>query len=165
VLIDSPSPSSHVPLSSALIDQILSSSSTNQNLELQKLCKSQFLQNSQLLADYSATEVQKQPSLPFVFLKSSEPYNNVSVNIEIPSWLYNDADAAASIDSWESISGGLAGVLDIPGHHFEAFNPQNVSLFLWSSYGVVPESQRLFRSHSFPLESLNPVKSLIKYKL
>jgi len=119
VLIDSPSPFSRVPLSSALIDQILSSSSTNQILELQKLCKTQFLQNSQLVADYSTTEIQKQSSLRLVFLKSSESYINVSVDIEIPSWLSNDADATASFDAWESISGGLVGMLDIPGHHFD----------------------------------------------
>jgi iterative type I PKS product template protein len=128
VLIDSPSPSLHVPLSSALIDHVLSSSSANLNLELQKLCRIQFIQNSQLLADYSATEIQKQPSLPLVFLKSSEPYN-VSIDIEISSWLSNHADAMASIQVWESMSGGLVEMLDIPGNHFEAFSPQNVGPF------------------------------------
>jgi len=132
ILIDSPSPSLHVPLSSALIDQILSSSSASPNPELQKLCKAQFIQNSQLLTDYSATEIQNQPSLPLVFLKSSEPYNNISIDIEIPSWLSNHADATASIHVWESISGGFVEMMDIPGNHFEAFSPQNVGRFYWS---------------------------------
>lgn len=86
------------------------------------------MQNSQLLADYSATEIQKQPSLPLVFLKSSEPYN-VSIDIEIPSWLSNHADTMASIHVWESLSGGFVEILDIPGNHFEAFSPQNVGPF------------------------------------
>lgn len=87
------------------------------------------MQNSQLLTDYSATEIQNQPSLPLVFLKSSEPYNNISIDVEIPSWLSNHADATASIHVWESISGGLVEMMDIPGNHFEAFSPQNVGRF------------------------------------
>jgi hypothetical protein len=61
--------------------------------------------NSQLLTDYSVTEIQNKPSFPLVFLKSSEP-STVSIGIEIPPWLTNHADATASIHVWEPILEG-----------------------------------------------------------
>ena len=123
VLIDSPSPSSHVPLSLPLVDQVLSSQ-TNPNREPQKLCKTQFLQNAELLVNYSADKIQAQPSLNLIFLKSSESYK--SNNVDIPSWLSRRTDTAHHNHGWGSIAGGLIKTLDIPGNHFEAFSPENV---------------------------------------
>ena len=36
-----------------------------------------------------------------------------------------------SIHVWESISGGLFEMMDIPGHNFKAFSPPNVGPFHW----------------------------------
>jgi thioesterase domain-containing protein len=123
LLIDSPSPSLHVPLSVALVDEVLSSP-TNSNRELQKRCKTQFMQNSRLLANYSANKIQAQPSLNLVFLKSSESYKSNDINI--PSWVSCPTDDVPHNHGWRSIAGGLIETLDIPGNHFEAFSPENV---------------------------------------
>ena len=79
------------------------------------------MQNSQLSLTLPA-QTHPQPSFLLIFFKSSEP-STVSIDIEIPSWLSNNADATASIHVWELISGGLAEslrhMMDIPVNQFE----------------------------------------------
>jgi hypothetical protein len=88
------------------------------------------MQNFQVLTHYSVAEIQINRLFPSFFLKSSEP-STVSIDIGIPSWLSNHADAMASIHVWESISGGLVEMMDIPGNNFEGCGPLNVGPFHW----------------------------------
>ncbi|KAF8962959.1 polyketide beta-ketoacyl-synthase [Flammula alnicola] len=126
VLIDSPNPLAHVPLEPSLIDQVLDGVE-NLDSEVRKLCKAQFIMNGQLLSDYLPQKAQNQyPRL--VFLRCMEPYNPPNQN-DIPSWLSNRTDPEYIIHGWKTISEGyMLETLDIPGHHFEPFNEQNVAV-------------------------------------
>lgn len=105
------------------------SKAENLDAELHKLCKTQFLINAQLLNEYSP-QVQTGELTRLVFLRSTEPYISPSRE-HVPSWLSDRSDPDRITTGWNTISyGRLIKTLDIPGHHFEAFNRENVSALL-----------------------------------
>ncbi|KAF8182359.1 putative polyketide synthase [Pholiota molesta] len=125
ILIDSPDPIAHVPLPHSLIDQVLGGAE-NLDFESRRLCKTQFMLNAQLLCDYSPPESQKHNTFPIIFLRSIESYTAPGQD-GIPSWLSDRSDPNRITNGWNTLSKGrLIKTLDIPGHHFEPFEPQNV---------------------------------------
>lgn len=127
ILIDSPSPFNHVPLTSSLVDRVLSGAD-GVDSESHKLCKAQFLSNAQLLDKYTPLPATRaNECCPLVFLRSSKPYMS-SEQEDVPPWLSDRTDPEKITAGWRTIScGSLIRTLDIPGHHFEPFNQQNVS--------------------------------------
>lgn len=121
MLIDSPSPLVHVPLSPALIDKVLD----NLEPESQEFCKIQLLTNSQLLSKYSPRDVVH--TRPLIFLMSEKPYAILG-DVDIPPWLSDRRSKSSIIAGWEFFSGGPFDTFHIPGHHFEAFDPRNVGI-------------------------------------
>ena len=103
------------------------SKAENLDAELRKLCKTQFLTNAQLLNEYSPPQTLTGEFTRLVFLRSIEPY--IAPNGEqVPSWLSDRSDPDSITTGWNTTSyGHLIKTLDIPGHHFEVFNRQNVS--------------------------------------
>ncbi|KAI9443347.1 putative polyketide synthase [Lactarius indigo] len=121
VLIDSPSPLNHVPLSDELIDSIVkfdgpnSASSDRRGL----LVKRQFQMNSQILVSYDPA-MESGPYPQLVLLRSCEGYCP-SGGPEIPEWLSLRGDRLSAIVSWEKVVGAPVKCIDIAGNHFQPF--------------------------------------------
>ena len=122
ILIDVPDPVNHVPLSDAIIEQV----SNNLDPALQELCKRQFVMNAQLLSKYDPNETKDYGNPPgLALLRSKENYNPHNVK-DLPSWLSDRQNAESMTHGWERFAGPPLNVFDIPGNHFEPFEPQNV---------------------------------------
>ena len=72
----------------------------------------------------------KEIPLRLVCLVCKDGYNSPG-HIDVPPWLADRGDITTFTKGWELVSGSVVVVqaLDIPGHHFEPFQPQNVSNF------------------------------------
>jgi hypothetical protein len=80
-----------------------------------------------------------------VFLRSSEGFNPAGVP-DIPVWLSDRSDPRQAVAGWETVVGAPVSVYDIPGHHFEPFNSQNVSPLIYRS----DSENRLLTSYLLP---------------
>ncbi|KAJ7575637.1 putative polyketide synthase [Mycena floridula] len=116
LLIDSPSPINHVPLSAALIE----SAAGSRDSATGRLVQAQFAMNSALLGQYNPAPM----SIPIVLLRSSQGYNPLGV-VNVPSWISDRRERHAG--DWDSLTDATVKILDIPGHHFEAFDPCNIT--------------------------------------
>jgi hypothetical protein len=124
LLIDSPSPIKHVPLSDSVIDSVLNLQAHNAGSELRRSVKAQFTMNASMLGKYDARAASGRcPTL--VLLRSSEGYYPSGVS-DVPRWLADRHDASLASGPWEIIAGEPIKVIDIPGHHFQPFEPSNV---------------------------------------
>lgn len=121
VLIDAPNPENHVPLSTALIAAAAQLNKAD-NSEVGQLVKTQFAMNSAMLKDYDPFKTGG-ACPPLVFLRSTDGFNPAGVR-DVPAWL---ADRSRRVSGWEKIAGKDVKILDIPGNHFQAFHPSNVS--------------------------------------
>ena len=121
VLVDSPSPLNHVPLSDELIESIVklgdpNSASSNR---MSFLVKQQFQMNSQLLLNYDPA-MGSGPCPQLVLLRSRDGYCP-SGGPEIPEWLSHRGDRLSTIAGWEKIVGVPVKCIDIEGNHFQPF--------------------------------------------
>ena len=133
ILIDSPSPLNHVPLSLPLIEEVVDSSIKG-NSDIRNFCKAQFITNAKLLSEYDPFKIANEgPPLRLVCLVCKDGYNSPSC-VDVPSWLTDRGDITTSPKGWKLVSGAVVQVLDIPGHHFEPFQPHNVSFFFKSFF-------------------------------
>ena len=128
ILIDSPNPLNHVPLPLPLIEDVINNS-IKRNSDIREFCKSQFITNAKLLSEYDPYKTANEgPPLCLVCLVCRDGYNSSSC-VEVPSWLTDRGDITTIPKGWELVSGSDVQALDIPGHHFEAFQHPNVSDF------------------------------------
>ncbi|RDB14789.1 Non-reducing polyketide synthase terA [Hypsizygus marmoreus] len=125
LLIDSPSPINHVPLSNSLIDSVISLNSGTSDSELRKLVKTQFTMNAGLLEEYQASAENLHHCPPLVLLRSSEGFCPSGM-YDVPLWLSNRSDPQDVSAGWESLAGGAVKVMDIPGDHFQPFHSSNI---------------------------------------
>ncbi|KAA1479595.1 alpha/beta-hydrolase, partial [Dentipellis sp. KUC8613] len=125
LLIDSPSPVNHVPLSDALLDSVAKLDGRNAGTDIGRLVKTQFQMNSRMLGRYDPLAAGG-PFPPIVLLRSSEGFNPAGVS-DVPKWLADRSDRTQAAAGWEKVVGTSIKVLDIPGHHFQPFHPDNVS--------------------------------------
>lgn len=151
MLIDSPCPVQHVPLSSEIIDAVLASahselpsttfsSSAGWKKEVLRLVRRQFEYNARLLSEYGSAlrncesehEVDD-PVLgsfpPLVLLRSKQGFRSPKIpSKDVPEWLRGRKSLKAGVDGWEGLAGrDKVKVLDIPGDHFSVFKDENVS--------------------------------------
>lgn len=139
LIIDSPAPQNHVPLSSELImsasglsvDQCASDSSLPPRKEVSRLVQQQFAMNSKMLGDYdplnSFDSAPPAGCPPVVFLRSKEGYSPPGVR-NIPKWLADRGNPNLIIEGWKSLHPSVPfKCFDIPGHHFQALHPGHVS--------------------------------------
>ena len=124
VLIDSPNPLNHVPLSDELIDSIvkLSDPSSASSNRISFLVKRQFQMNSQILFNYNPA-MGSGPYPQPVLLRSREDYCP-SGGLEVPEWLFRRSDVVdrlSAIAGWEKIVGAPVKCIDIEGNHFQPF--------------------------------------------
>jgi thioesterase domain-containing protein len=124
LLIDSPSPINHVPLSDALIDSVLNLEARSAGSEIGRLMKAQFSMNARMLGEYDPHETGG-PCPPIVLLRSREGYNPSRIS-DVPPWLSDRANVTLATAGWDTLCETPLKVLDIPGHHFQPFHPSNV---------------------------------------
>ena len=128
ILIDSPDPLNHVPLSLPLIEDVIDNSIKGDS-DIRELCKCQFTINAKLLSEYDPykTAIEGLP-LRLVCLVCRDGYEPPS-SVDVPSWLSDRRDITTISKGWELVSGSVVQALEIPGHHFEPFQVHNVSDF------------------------------------
>ncbi|KAF4562547.1 hypothetical protein EYR36_003941 [Pleurotus pulmonarius] len=125
LLIDSPGPISHVPLSDSLIDSVVGLEAAKSKSTLARLVKRQFQTNSRMLGRYDPL-ASNAPCPPIVLLRSSEGFNPPGV-VDVPIWLADRRNTELATEGWKTLSKGPIKVIDIPGNHFEPFHPKNIS--------------------------------------
>ncbi|KAJ7482959.1 putative polyketide synthase [Mycena galericulata] len=125
LLIDSPSPINHIPLSDSLIDTVIDLDARAARSELSTLVKKQFSANARMLGKY-VPHATASICPPLVLLRSSEGFRPRGVT-NIPSWLADRSDPQTSVAGWQSLAHCSVKVLDIPGHHFEPFHSSNIA--------------------------------------
>lgn len=127
LLIDSPSPINHVPLSDALIDSVVNLDARGASSDVGRLVKAQFAMNARLLGKYDPRATGG-TCPPLILLRSSEGFNPPGIP-DVPIWLADRSDPQIVTRGWESLASGPVKVLDIPGHHFTPFHSANVSAY------------------------------------
>lgn len=161
ILIDSPSPLNHIPLSLPLIEEVVDNSIKG-NLDIRECCKAQFITNAKLLSEYDPYKTTNEgPPLRLVCLVCKDGYNSPS-GVDVPSWLTDRGDITTIPKGWELVSGSVQVVqaLDIPGHHFEPFQLHNVSDFHF--FEIFFKSSTIFVHSSRSLGSLFVLKKHVK---
>ncbi|KAG1780576.1 polyketide synthase [Suillus placidus] len=123
VLIDSPCPGKHVPLSSSVIDHVTKSHSRGIDSGTLSLVAEQFKESSRLLSVYKPSHEGKL-EVPIVLLRSSEGYAPPGLNV--PHWLQHRGSEGAVVSEWEALTRSPVKTWSIPGDHFAPFNPENI---------------------------------------
>lgn len=123
VLIDSPCPGKHVPLSSSVIDHVTRSHSQGIDSATLNLVAEQFKESSRLLSVYKPSGTGKLEA-PIVLLRSSEGY--APPGLDVPDWLQHRGSEGAVVGEWEALTRSPVKTWSIPGDHFAPFNPENV---------------------------------------
>ncbi|EKG09551.1 hypothetical protein MPH_13401 [Macrophomina phaseolina MS6] len=138
VLIDSPPPVNHQPLSPAIIDAVTGAAKKShppppaarspEADEMRALTRRNFLASAALLADYVPDPA---APVPRVFLLRSErgwrrPPEDGTVDDEWNPWLQDRADPRTAVAGWESVLRTAVPWADIPGDHFQAFDHDNI---------------------------------------
>ena len=126
VLIDSPSPLNHVPLSDALIDTIVMLNRNSISSSVGVLVKRQLQMNSRILPHYDPT-VGGEPYPQLVLLCSCDDFHPCG-DLEVPGWLSNKGHRRSAVAEWEMIVGKPIKCIDIPGHHFQLFHDPYVRI-------------------------------------
>ncbi|KAL9027890.1 MAG: hypothetical protein Q9180_007258, partial [Flavoplaca navasiana] len=134
VLIDSPYPKNHDPLPEEIVKFVLGRNSFrngaiknhgNDTGTISHLL-TEFKANAALLGQYS------QPPAPCniktVFLRSRGTFDSSGLCGVKYEWLESQTARTEAVQGWQSMIAGNIDVLDIPGHHFQAFDEQHVSL-------------------------------------
>nr|AEF32750.1 polyketide synthase [Volvariella volvacea] len=121
LLIDSPCPLNHVPLSKEIIQSAVELNHTSP--EVRQLVVTQFYQNCRLLKQYCPNTVQAAGGCPpLVLLRSTLPYAPAGV-LDMPPWLSSGDRLKLLVTEWENLTGRTVKALDIPGNHFQPFHP------------------------------------------
>ncbi|SJL00722.1 related to polyketide synthase modules and related proteins [Armillaria ostoyae] len=126
LLIDSPNPINHVPLSKSLIaTAVRLDSRSSGSTEVGQLVKKQFAMNAAMLKDYDPRATHG-VCPPMVLLRSSEGFNPEGV-ADVPKWLADRSDAKNATTGWDSLTPSPVKVFDIPGNHFQPFSTANIA--------------------------------------
>lgn len=127
VLIDSPYPENHEPLPEEIVRFVLGRSAiknrvkgTGESLHL----RTEFQANATLLGKYPAR--QDRCDIKTVVLRSRDSFDSSGLCGVQYEWLESQTARTEAIKGWEAMLGQRVDVLDIPGHHFQAFDEQNV---------------------------------------
>lgn len=145
LLIDSPNPNNHVPLSEELIESVLNLEARSTSSEIARLMKAQFAMNAHMLGKYDPRATGG-TCPPIVLLRSRDGYNPSGVP-HVPQWLADRTNITLATAGWETLSGAPLKVIDIPGHHFQPFHPSKVRAL---ANCIVLHAYAFFRSAMFP---------------
>ena len=138
ILIDSPFPVNHQPLpkqiSSAVVEGIYSRLDHKTKSKTSKA----FERHASMLATYTPPT---HCSPVTVALKSNESIpTEEKYGVDYP-WLSKQDVRAEALDLWSTLVGGRLETLDVSGNHFQALDPDNVSIRIpkWTS-GIILDS-------------------------
>ncbi|PCH42158.1 ketoacyl-synt-domain-containing protein [Wolfiporia cocos MD-104 SS10] len=126
LLIDSPHPRMRSPLPDNVIDAVI------QDRDLAgkhaSLVRTQMRYAAKALARYDPAQSPASGCIAprTVMLSSREAYPIDSLGTEVAGFLADRTDRNQSVRGWEDILQAPVPSLDIPGNHFEPFEPQNV---------------------------------------
>ncbi|KAH7885548.1 putative polyketide synthase [Phlebopus sp. FC_14] len=140
ILIDSPAPSTPVPLSDPIINFITRYEERNTNSLIAPLIREHFRRNSQILRTFRPT---KRSNVTLAFLRSRKGFSAAETIDDVAAWFKERDDPDAAVGPWKTFVVGPIKVWDIPGHHFEPFSPENVSAYWGMSFQVQQTSAQL----------------------
>ncbi|KAK7036095.1 Non-reducing polyketide synthase tera [Favolaschia claudopus] len=123
LLIDSPSPRNHIPLSEALLDVAVASAFPS---ELRAHIQRQFAMNARILGQY-VPHATASLCPPLVLLRSRDGFQCSIPDIDVPQWLADRSDPQSCVAGWQTLAHCNVKVLDIPGDHFQAFKAENIA--------------------------------------
>ncbi|KAJ5799242.1 polyketide synthase [Penicillium psychrosexuale] len=139
VLIDSPPPLDHQPLSADIIETITGGaeiSSHAMGKTIRELTRRNFLSCAALLGVYKPMHCSDFPAPPVVLLRSvegwrrdgdtSDPRGVMNPNSIENAWLQDRSDVRTATVDWEVLTGTKVRCFDIPGNHFRAFDSENI---------------------------------------
>ncbi|KAG0708446.1 putative polyketide synthase [Suillus ampliporus] len=124
ILIDSPCPGKHVPLSPSVIEHIMKSHSGGCDSGTMSLVEKQFRESSRLLSVYLPS-CEEKFKFPIVLLRSSEGFAPPGLN-GVPDWLQHRENEDVVVSDWEALTQSAVKAWSIPGDHFAPFDPENV---------------------------------------
>ena len=129
ILIDTPCPNNRAELKMDVFDYVLRNTKSIDS-EFRELCRSQFLMSSKLLGEYKPSAPKDDLAMPIVFLRSIDGFNTSNLT-DVPDWLANRDDVKSIVSGWDVLSGSTVEQIDIPGNHFQPFEAENVSPYLF----------------------------------
>ncbi|KAI1632524.1 putative polyketide synthase [Biscogniauxia mediterranea] len=129
ILIDSPPPVNHQPLSPHIIDIVTSqgkSASTETSRAIRHLTRRSFSACARLLGDF-IPDPSERGLIPRVFLlRSRDGWRNPSDPETIEHlWLQDRSNPQTVVSGWEIVTGMEVSWQDIPGNHFQVFDETN----------------------------------------
>lgn len=139
VLIDSPPPLNHTPLSPRIIDAVTGNGkppSTATAETIHALTRRSFTGCAAMLKLFRPGNLQNDPWVPRLFLLRSReawrdlssPSNGSSSLPEIENaWLQDRSNPWTAVAGWKALTGSEVSVVDIPGNHFQAFDAENIT--------------------------------------
>jgi len=130
VLIDSPSPINHQALPKEIIAKISQTrnSQTSQVEDVGAKIKREFEYCASLLEKYEPKYIPAHGNrFKTIYLQSCDLFNTQKICGVQYDWLSSQDSRDSAITAWEGLVGGNLEVLPIPGNHFDAFLPDNVS--------------------------------------
>ena len=139
VLIDSPPPLDHQPLSPNIIEAVTGGAKPSPNAmgkAIRELTRRSFLSCAALLGAHKPTHFSHCPAPPVILLRSadgwrregdtSDPRGVMDPNSVENAWLQDRSDARTAIADWEVVTGTTVSCFDIPGNHFQVFDAANI---------------------------------------
>ncbi|KAI1082602.1 putative polyketide synthase [Whalleya microplaca] len=130
ILIDSPPPLNHQPLSPRILDAVTGAGKASGNetsKAIRSLTRRNFAACASLLGAFRPSAPDALP-VPRVFLLRSrlgwrDPANPQFVENR---WLQDRSDLHTAIAGWETVAQAHVSSIDIPGDHFRVFDPANL---------------------------------------
>ncbi|KAI1746759.1 putative polyketide synthase [Xylaria castorea] len=120
ILIDSPPPINHQPLSSRLIHAVVQEA-------IQALIRSSFAACASLLRGFSPRTANEMPIPNLYLLRSREGWKYpTDPHIMTDVWVQDRSDPQEAVKGWEEVSQSKIRWEDIPGDHFRVFDKVNV---------------------------------------
>ncbi|KAI0438240.1 putative polyketide synthase [Xylaria telfairii] len=130
ILIDSPPPINHRPLSSRLIHAVVQEGklpSTDSGKAIQAFIRSSFTSCASLLGRFCPRTVDEMPVPNVYLLRSREGWKYpTDPHIITDVWVQDRSDPQAAVKGWEEVSQSKVQWEDIPGDHFRVFDRVNV---------------------------------------
>ncbi|KAI0124771.1 putative polyketide synthase [Xylariales sp. AK1849] len=131
ILIDSPPPVNHQPLSPHIIDTMLTQGKQPSNESsgaIRSLIRANFAACVRLLGDFHPEPPGKLPVPRAFLLRSNQGWRDPSSPHSVENeWLQDRSDPKNAVAGWEAVTASEVSCIDIPGNHFQVFDPDNIN--------------------------------------
>ena len=135
VLIDSPPPLNHKPLSANIIDAVTKGDRNRGGLvgeTIRNLVRESFTACAEMLGAFKPEAVTSTSrAIPRTFLLRSRDGFHLNTSNDSGRaenvWLQDRTEPRTSIEGWEILTKAKMPYMDIPGNHFQVFDAANVS--------------------------------------